>query len=399
MTTFKAARCSGWLLLTLLVLGCTSEVAVAQEQSVTDVLSFLVTNQAVPTGDFVKDQAAAAATRDTIARALLLELATLPVGTSSGGFNYQFSSALGTVERASETFGPFFLDRAVTAGSGQASLGVTYRWARFTGLDGRDLRDGTLVTTANKFRDEAQPFDVEALTLRLSTSTVTLVGNYGVTSRLDIGAAVPVVALKLEGDRTNTYFGTSFVQASGTASATGLADIAVRAKYRVLGPGARGLAAGVEVRLPTGSKENLRGAGSTAVKFSVIGSAGKGPFESHINLALTEGGVSRELGYAGAAVWAVNPRISLSGELLFRRIEALGGIQSVIEPHPILRNVDTIRLLASGQNATTSVAGAGVKWNIARTLLLTANVLLPLSDNGVKSSPVPTLSLDYSFAR
>ncbi|MBA3297512.1 MAG: hypothetical protein H0U19_11290 [Acidobacteria bacterium] len=377
----------------------TPNVTSAQEPTVREVLSFLLTNQQVPTGDFVKDQAATAATRDTISRALLVELATLPISTSSGGFTYTFNSTLGTMERVSETFGPLFLDRAVTTGRRQVSFGMAYRHASFRTLDGRDLRDGTLVTTANKFRDEQQPFDVEALTLRLSTSTVTFVGNYGVSSRFDIGAAVPVVALQLDGERTNTYYGTSFVQARGTATATGLADVAIRAKYRMLGAGAQGLAAGVELRLPTGSAEDLRGAGDLAVRVSMIGSVARGPLESHFNVALTEGGVSREVGYAGGVVWAAGSRVTFSGELLARRIEALGGIQNVVEPHPTLRNVDTIRLLASGQNATTRFAGAGAKWNVTRTLLLTANVIVPLSDSGVKSGPVPTVSLDYSFAR
>ena len=51
----------------------------ASAQSISDVLSFLVTNRSIPTDDFVRDEAAAAATRDTISGLLLLELATLPI--------------------------------------------------------------------------------------------------------------------------------------------------------------------------------------------------------------------------------------------------------------------------------------------------------------------------------
>ena len=276
---------------------------------------------------------------------------------------------------------------------------MTYRYASYTTLDGRDLKDGTLVTTANKFRSDATPFDVEALTLRLSTSTLTFVGNYGLMQHLDIGVAVPVVTLRMDGERTNTYNGTSFVQARGNATATGLADMAVRAKYQFLSVGPQGLAAGVELRLPTGSVEDLRGAGDAAVKLSLIGSAGGGPVESHFNLAFTEGGVSSELGYGGGVAWAAGSRVTISGEVLGRRIEALGRIQNVVEPHPSLLDVDTIRLLATGQNATTGFAVAGAKWNVTRTLLLTTNVLIPFTDRGLRSGLVPTVSVDYSFAR
>jgi hypothetical protein len=69
------------------------------QQSVSDVLSLLLTNQTIQTQDFVRDQQAAAATRDTISGLLLLDLVTLPVSSSSGGFTYRFNRALGTVER------------------------------------------------------------------------------------------------------------------------------------------------------------------------------------------------------------------------------------------------------------------------------------------------------------
>ena len=77
------------------VIGAVPSTARAQ-QSVRQVLSFLLTNQAVRTGDIEKDAAATAATRDTISNALLVELATLPISTSSSGFTYLFNSELGT---------------------------------------------------------------------------------------------------------------------------------------------------------------------------------------------------------------------------------------------------------------------------------------------------------------
>src|SRR5437879_5767073 len=85
--------------------------AVAQ-QSISDVLSLLLTNHTIQTGDFVRDEQAAAATRDTMSGLLLLDLVTLPVSSSSGGFTYRFNPALGTVERSSNSFGPFFVERS-----------------------------------------------------------------------------------------------------------------------------------------------------------------------------------------------------------------------------------------------------------------------------------------------
>src|SRR5579862_8777923 len=197
--------------------------APATAQTPADVISFLVTNQAVQTGDFQKDQAAAAATRDTIVRALLVNLATVPIATSSSGFVYRLDPELGTSTRVSDSFGTFFVERAMTSGRGRVTFGASAATTAYDRLDGDNLRDGTLVTTANQFRDEAAPFDTEMLTLNIRTSTFTPYATYGVTDRFEIGGAVPLVQLHVDGSRLNVYRGQSFVQATGSADASGLA--------------------------------------------------------------------------------------------------------------------------------------------------------------------------------
>src|SRR5262245_64192477 len=126
------------------------------QQSLSDVLSFLGTNRSIPTGDFVRDEQAAIATRDTISKLLVLELATLP-SSSGGGFTYRLDPALGTVIRASDSFGPLFTERSLLAGRGRASFGISYSSISYESIDGRNLRDGTLVSTASVFRGEAVP--------------------------------------------------------------------------------------------------------------------------------------------------------------------------------------------------------------------------------------------------
>jgi hypothetical protein len=370
----------------------------AQTASVRDVLSVLMTNQDVPTADFVRDRQAAEATRDTVARALLVELATLPITTSSGGFSYRLNPSLGTVERVTRSFGPFFVDRATTAGRNQASVSVSYQYSNFANLDGRDLRNGSLQTTANKFRDEAAPFDVAALKLKLQTSTVTGFANYGLTDALDIGVAVPVVYLSMSGELVDTYRGTSKVQARGKANSFGIADVAIRSKLRLFRAGAGGgVAAAFEARLPTGSPENLRGAGKSGFKTSLIGSAGAGRIETHVNGSMTVGGVSREESVAAALVVASTSRLTLSGEAIFRRVDQLAGIQPVARPHPSIVGVDTIRLLPSAPGITTGTVVGGMRLNITSTLLLNAHVVVPVTTRGLTARAPPVVSMDYSF--
>ena len=176
----------------------------AHAQTLGDVLGFLVTNQSVETGSPQRDRDAAQAASETMSRALLANLATLPVPSTSGAFVYRFNPELGTVERPTQTFGPFFLERALTAGRGRASFGVTFQHFQFSSLDGHNLRDGSLVTTANQFTDETAPYEVDRLTLNIDASVATLYGTVGVTNRMEVGFAAPYVVLNIDGSLVDT---------------------------------------------------------------------------------------------------------------------------------------------------------------------------------------------------
>ena len=72
-------RRTAWLAIGVLLIAARP----ASAQTVSDVLTFLVTNQSVATGSIDRDREAALATSDTISRALRANLATLPVTASS----------------------------------------------------------------------------------------------------------------------------------------------------------------------------------------------------------------------------------------------------------------------------------------------------------------------------
>src|SRR5512144_2760390 len=112
-------RITGTALLAFCVWGLGVRAASAQ-QTLSDVLTFLVTNRSIATDDFVRDEQAALATRDAISNLLVLELATLP-SSSTAGFTYRMDPTLGTVIRSSDSFGPLFTERALMPGRNQAS--------------------------------------------------------------------------------------------------------------------------------------------------------------------------------------------------------------------------------------------------------------------------------------
>jgi len=370
----------------------------AEAQTVSDVLTFLLNNETVQTGSVERDRQAALATTTTISRALLTNLATIPVPSSSSAFVYSLNPELGTVERLSQNFGPFFVERALTAGKGGVSFGLAAQAFRFTSLDGQSLRDGSLVTTANQFVDEAAPFDVDRLTLDINANVATFYGNFGVSDRVDVGFALPFLSLDLSGSRLNTYRGRTFAQAAAQAHAAGLADVVVRTKILAYREEGAAIAGAVDVRLPTGRSADLLGAGTTAVKLSAIGSVEGSRWSGHANVGFTGGGPARELSLSGAVAAAATGHLTITGEMLGRLIDARG-IGAASEPHPTVLNVETIRLLPEGDRLTEVSSVAGFKWNLTDTWVLAGNVTIPMTHDGLTAPIAPFIGLDYSLGR
>ena len=388
----RALRTSAVL---LVLLTCPSYAAA--QQTVSDIIDVLVTNQAVQTGDFERDLAASEAARDAIARAMLVNLTSVPLASSSSGFLYRMNPQLGTMERATGSFGGFFVERALTTGAGQASFGIAASTRAFDRLGALHLRDGSLVTVANQFRDEAAPFDTEALTLRVRSRSLTAFGSLGITDRFEVGAALPFVHLTMDGQRLNVYRGAPTLQASGEASASGIGDAALRAKYTLLATPQGAVAAAAEVRLPTGDEANLLGAGAAAYRVLAIGSFETGRLTLIGNGGLVFGGVSNEVNVAGAAAFAVQPQVTVSGELLVRRVADLSDIALAPDAHPTIEGVDTVRLTAGQPGTTLATAVAGAKWNVSDTLVVGGHVSIPLVRRGLTAPLTPTLTLEYLF--
>lgn len=370
----------------------------AGQPTITDALSFLLTNRSIPTGDFARDEEAARATRDTISTFLRSELTTLPIASSASGFTYRMDPALGGVSvRSTTTFGSFLTERSLTAGRLQLSLAASYQGTSFDRIDGRKLRDGTLRATASRLTSDQAPFDVETLTMRIHTDTLTVAANYGVTENLEIGGAVPVQRLTLTGDRIDTYRGTRLLQAAVSATASGVGDVLLRTKLNVFQRGTTGIAIGGEGRLPTGDAANLLGADRITVKPRVMWSMEGDRIAVDGNAAYVFGGISDELDYNAAVTSAGAHKLTVVGELAGRRLNSAGRLIDVVTRHPVLAGVETIRLSAVEQATNRLVAVAGVKWNAGATWLLTGNVSRSLTDAGLTARWTSTFGAEYAF--
>jgi hypothetical protein len=416
------------------------------------------------------------------------QFATFPLGSSSGGMTYVFDESVGTFRRGSASFGPLFAERALTIGRRKLNAGFNYQRTSYRTFEGQRLDDGTMkfylrhqdcchfadpanfagfTTTPLSGSDRLNPpfkGDVieAALSLDATTHTTAAIANYGVTDRWDVGLAVPFVRVNLDArvtarilrlvtcpaafnpalprdacaPDTHTFeYGhpdaTQTVQHSGHAA--GLGDIVLRTKYHVLRGAGGGLAAALDLRLPTGDKNNLLGAGGTQSKFLLVVSDERGRFGHHANIgytvargdvAGTVAGLSAaslpdEINYTGGIEFIANPRVTVTGDLVGRTLRGAGRLDLASKtfeyseptlfatglpgpgcgglPGNTCKTASFDEFALRPGNLSLLLGTGGVKFNVAGNLLITGSVLFPLTKAGLRSRVTTVIGLDYAF--
>jgi len=353
-----------------------------------------------------------------ISQALSSQLSTFPLGSSAGGFSWTYDPSLGTFSRTSTSFGPTFAERALTVGRGKLNVGANYQRATYDKFEGARLRDGDV-----KFYTFFGPLEPggpdlvgeNSLVLEVSTDTVGLFANYGVTDRLDLGVAVPVIRVDLRADLRFLFLdaqgqraGTFDQVRSGGTSKTGIGDIVVRAKYNLLEQAGGGVGVGVDLRLPTGDEDNLLGIPGTQAKIYGIYSSAVGRVSPHVNVGYTFSRGNSAVGdptsvflappdefnYVAGFDVAVNPRLTFAADLVGRTLRNVVRLE-----------VGDVGLGPQFQEFFSTAPGPlqvpltslGVKYNVWGNLLVSGNVLFPLTDNGLRDGMTPVLGFDYSF--
>jgi hypothetical protein len=407
----------------------------------------------------------AVAVVDGFNRLMVVQLSTFPIGSSAGGFSYAFDPALGTLRRASNSFGPLFAERAATIGRGRMSAGFNYQRASYDKFEGSNLNDGTIrfylrhqdcCTTGsgpavppffgvdqNPDGTLLNPFfegDVieAALSLKVKTDVVSMFGNYGLTDRWDVGIAVPVVHVDMDATvlatikrlatsanpLIHTFVGGQDVPqttVSSGGSATGLGDIELRTKYRLKDLRAGGIAAAVDVRLPTGKEEDLLG-GSTQVKVFLVESGGGDRLTQHVNIGYTfskDSGTTAatghlagsptfpdEFNYAAGVEFVVEPRVTIIGDVVGRTLRNAGRLDMTTKtfqfqpagtPAPPIATMQFEEFEPRTGNLNLLYGTTGVKVNPKGNILISASVLFPLTDKGLKSRLTTIIGMDYAF--
>jgi hypothetical protein len=377
--------------------------------------------------------------REGIAIGLGTALASFPVGASSAGFTYQVNRATGERQLKAVSFGPVFVDRALTNGRGVLNMGVAYQNSRFDTLQGVDLKTQGFPTqrqTGVYSIDGSGVGDVWRTAIDVSSHIGLFSGSIGVTDNLDLGWAVPFISLSVRGQFLRDYNGgrdwdanlvangvpirTLYPNKIGTETvvdrtidASGVGDIVLRAKYgfTVADSASQRIHISADVRLPTGDEENLIGSGKLSSRITVGGSIPLGGSAFlNANGGYSVGGLTDEAYFSVGTEVATLPskQLTLTAELIGQnlrdtvtRLSELTSFDRVLvnAPDGFLPRRVTVSYGFWDRGSTTLLRGAvGAKYAFAGNWLLTASAMFRLNDNGYQAKVVPFVGLEHTWS-
>lgn len=368
--------------------------------------------------------------------ALATQLTAVPLPSPASGFTYKFDPSTGTFQRSTRSFGPILSDRGETIGRGRIAFGTNMQFYSFDHLDGTRLTSVPAVFKHDDYQTTPGRSDVifTENSISASVTQTTFALTYGVTERVEVSAAVPLVRTQMSllsnatiervGTGSNLgihYFydqaalgnhGTSH-QFFSEGSAAGIGDVVLRTKATVLQGGGRSLAAGIDLRLPSGDEENLLGSGAVGARPFAAFSSAFGAVSPHVNVAYQ---------WNGSSLLAGDVRENVKADLP-DQFQVVGGTEVVMDPHVTFvfdvlaqrflnsPRLETFPFVASGPAGTVNLedlafttenfwstsGSVGLKANIAKRLLINFNLRFALNHAGLTDRLTPLVGMEWAF--
>jgi len=368
--------------------------------------------------------------------ALTSQLAGIPLPSPASGFTYKFDGSTGTFVRSTSSFGPILADRAETIGRGRIAFGFTSQFFSFDHLDGVPLTDIPAVFRHDAFETGGGRADVvsTANTIRASVNQFAGALTYGITDRVDVSLAVPLVRTHLSllsnaqifrlgtGTAVQVHYFRDDLAIGGYGSThqyfiegseSGIGDLFVRSKATLMREGTRALATGVDVRLPTGDEQNLLGAGALGVRPFAAFSASYRGFAPHANIAYQWNGRSVLAGdvhenidaplpdlftYAFGGDLSLNNRFSLIVDILGQRVLDSPQLSTYTRDLTGAAGSASLPDIRFSTGSYWSADGAvGFKANVAAKVLVEFNLRFNIVDHGLTDRIAPLLGVEWAF--
>ncbi|MPZ19039.1 MAG: hypothetical protein GEV06_14160 [Luteitalea sp.] len=396
--------------------------------------------------------------------ALALQVTTFPVNLAWQG---RPSTALdGDAEDPARLPVPrsSFAERATTLGQDSLSFGFVQQSLHYRALDGLDIEDGE-IRFFLQHNDCCGPGDApssptdlrpaferdvleEALSVDIDRNVFAFLLNYGVADHLDVGIVVPLVKVDVRTRVTSRLWRTASANSPTThkfdplelqhrtsyasGDAAGLGDLVLHGKYRFLETAGGGMAASLNVTLPTGEAEELLGSGVTRTEGRVIWSERFGRVGTHVNASYTRSTgelpaaydapadaasadvvrppvdltVPDEIGAVAGVDIPLVRRVAVSADVVMRHLRGLSRLAAGETTFPsrgpgalpsaAFVAADDLQMTGRGLDVTQLFVAVGARAHLGGLLVLNADVLFPLADQGlVPRGAVVGFSLAY----
>jgi len=367
----------------------------------------------------------------------------LPLAVPVSGFVLGFDKS-GIPIEINQNLGSVLTERGNTVGLHKLFVGFTFQRFVFQSVDGTKLNNLPTVFQSGAI------YGTSHNSLGANVNQYTVIAAFGVTSRIDVSATLPFERVSMSASHglvseydqagnpgaTPTCPGTSTLSLalcpqSVAGSAKGIGDLLLNIKGTAINGERSKFAAGLEARFPTGDPYNLLGSGAYGVKPYVVFSRSSGRLTPHINVGYQWNGFSvlrinpcyfastnactggssiptlrlpDDLEYSAGADIGIVKKLSavadLIGERYFNapRVIAPGPASQVHIPNlpTVLGTAQTVSVSDSNYNETN--VGLGLKVNPFGRLIISANALIRLDNNGLRPARfVPLVGLSYRF--
>lgn len=343
----------------------------------------------------------------------------VPVTSGSPGVTFRFDYATGAFERETEVLGQLFVEQAKTIGRGKWNVRMNWSYIDFQSIDGMDLDDLSdtsppMVTEVGGIQGTVR---VPKLSLGIVTNQVTTSATVGITDDLDLDLTIPVLYSELDFALDLQPTGAPLQQDDETLDHLGVGDIILRAKYRLLSGDHGIVAGGLQLRFPSGSRDDFQGAGIWQVSPALYATSRSyalgGPFRvrGHLNAimdfnaddvarsqARASLGLDLHIGSRatlGLAFLAREPFAKVGGPGSFdwprcRANPTTGACAGPITYQPVFG-------LSRGRPSFYDLAIGGRTLLWRDTLIGFVSVLVPLNDDGFRAEAIPVVGIEAAF--
>lgn len=345
--------------------------------------------------------------------------ADFPATSTTPGATFEYNPQLGIFEQSS-SLGPVFAERADTVGEGHFEFGMSFLFGDLDEFDGGDFEQTSTDFGIFDESGELIATSREHLAIRsfsLEHSIFSFSATYGITSHWDVNLLMPVIysTLRMRGDVTLPLFdggGAALGEAVGpvatSGSAFGPGDLLLRSKYRLVDNYPFQIAGELALRFPTGREDDFQGLGDFTITPLLVMSRDFGPNDVHMNVGME---VNTHVIERTRVRYALGGSVQLIENVTF--LADIIGSSSLAEEKFFVPGVPGASIQGGAQvkglsafplgttvaiNKTNIVDFAtGVKFNIGGHVVGYLGAILPLTDDGLRASVLPTASFEVPF--